>query len=70
MKKPTLHKGPASNYAAPNEIIREFSLGETGGLLSLRALADGSLVIELYRTSGDITVHTDGNCRRGEGAGS
>jgi hypothetical protein len=56
-KKPTLKKGPASQYEAPNEVIREFGNGKgDGGLLSLRILDDGTLLVEVYATSGPVRV--------------
>jgi hypothetical protein len=58
MSRPTLRKGPASAYEAPNEVIREFGDGKgNGGLLSLRILDDGQMIVEIYQVSGPVVVH-------------
>jgi hypothetical protein len=65
-KRPTLHLAhPADGYAAPGERIFEFSGtsdgkgGLPGGLLSLTALDDGSLLLEPYRLT-SVTVRIGG----------
>lgn len=55
-RKPTLHTGPASQYAATNEIIREFSNDKHGGLISLKTMDDGTLRVELYQLDAEVTV--------------
>lgn len=65
-KRPRIAKGPASAYQAPNEIIREWSAGAAGGLLSIRVLDGGQVIVEIYHTNGDITVHLDSNVHVGE----
>ena len=57
MKRPTISKGPASYYAAPNQTIREISNGERGCLISLSTCADGKLIIDIYRCDEGIEIH-------------
>lgn len=56
MARPTIRTGPASQYAGPKEIIREFSDGKSGGLMSLRRQQDGPLVVEVYQVDDDVEV--------------
>lgn len=58
-KKPTIKKGPASNYEAPGQLIREFSNGEKGGLIAMATTPGGTLVIHLYRLDPGIKVSFD-----------
>lgn len=48
----------ANGYAADNERIVEFGVGRdgTGGLIALRHLPDGTLLVDLYRMTGKIDV--------------
>ena len=64
-----LFKGPASAHQGPGEEIREFSTGKAGGLLSVRTLDGGGIVVELYRTEGDVTLHADENVQVGKVGG-
>jgi len=51
----------ADTYAASNERIIEFGARSAGGLISFRELDDGTLLIDVYRTSGPVTVrHEEG----------
>lgn len=69
MRRPSIGKGPASHYADANERIVEFSANDgtgTGGLLSIRRLDDGRLVVSVYRTDGPVEVsgpHASGRGR-------
>lgn len=57
--KPSVHtKCVANHYAAPNERIIEFSVGNdgTGGLIAFRLANDGTLMVDVYRTNGPVTV--------------
>lgn len=59
-KKPTLKAGPASKYESPNEIIREFGANNgtgDGGLIALRVLEDGTLVVDIYQVSGKVKIN-------------
>lgn len=59
-KKPTLKKGPAALHEAPNEIIREFSINDgkaTGGLLALRTMDDGTLLVDVYQVDEAVKVN-------------
>ena len=56
MRRPTLKKGPAAQYAAANEIIREFHNGKAGGLISLRTRPDGNLAVAVYNCDPGVTV--------------
>jgi hypothetical protein len=55
MKRPRIFSGPASNYAGPGEVIREFGDGNGnghGGLISIRHQEDGRLIFEVYNATG------------------
>lgn len=61
--KPTVTlKCPANAHAGPKERIVEFTNGYTtstehkGGLIRLRNLADGTLVVTIYRVDDGVTV--------------
>lgn len=54
--KPTIHKGVASYYASPGELIMEFTDGASGGLISLMRTADGKLTLDVYRQDVDVVV--------------
>ncbi len=56
MSKPTIRKGPAARYSAPNETIVEFSNRQIGGLISLRTLDDGTLLIDVYNADRGVKV--------------
>lgn len=57
MRKPrVLTKCVANYYASPNERIVEFSHGDKSGLISFRAMNDGSMLVTVYRTDAGITV--------------
>lgn len=66
MAKPSVNLKPvAGNYAAPNERIIEFSNGRKsmdalkGGLISIRTLDDGSVVVDVYRLDEGVTVNVE-----------
>jgi hypothetical protein len=61
MYKVKLERGPASRYAATNEVIREFSDGQgRGGLLALRVMSEDAdvtgIVVDVYGCTG-VTVN-------------
>lgn len=56
-RRPTLTAGPASSYAQPGQLIREFSDGRSGGLLSIsRHPLTDRLTVEVYRTDADVST--------------
>ena len=60
MAKPRVNiRCVANQYAGPSERIVEFG-GENGagGLISLRNMPDGKLVVELYRCDDTVEVRT------------
>lgn len=57
MKKPSVTRGPADRYAGPSERIMEILFPSGNGcLLSLRTLADGTDMIEVYCADESIRV--------------
>ena len=59
MSKPTITRGPASQYQGTGEIIREFSDGRSGGLISIRRNdVTDKLVVDIYRTDDDVEVRS------------
>jgi hypothetical protein len=57
MGKPTIERGPASNYEADNEVIREVTgQNGTGFLLSVRNMTDGSVQVDVYRADDGVVV--------------
>jgi hypothetical protein len=57
MGKPTIERGPASNYEADNEVIREVTgQNGTGFLLSVRNLDDGTVLVDVYRADDNVRV--------------
>lgn len=61
MKKPTVKRGPASQFASEGELIVEVwdPNSKTGCLLSLRSL-DGKLVVMPYRGDPGVVVQMHG----------
>ena len=60
MRKPTIKTGPASPYAMDAELIREFSDGRSGGLISVwRNPNTDRLTVRLYRLDADVDVVTN-----------
>lgn len=56
-RRPTLTAGPASRHEAPGQLIREFSDGASGGLLSIhRNPVTDRLTVEVYRADTDVTT--------------
>lgn len=58
MRKPKVTVNCVANaHSAPNERIVEFSdpLGN-GGLISLRYMPDGTLLVDVYRVSDNVRV--------------
>ena len=56
MKRPHIRPGPASQYAGPMELIREFGDDKSGGLISIMRTADGKLTVDIYRQDADVVV--------------
>jgi hypothetical protein len=51
----------ADQYHAPNERIVEFSFPSgPGGLIAFRILHDGTPVVDVYRTEGQVLILHDG----------
>jgi hypothetical protein len=51
----------ANTYAMPNERIIEFmSVSRKGGLISIRQMEDGSVVVEPYRLDAGVVVRFNG----------
>lgn len=58
MRKPRVLTRCVANYhASDNERIIEFSHDGKSGLISFRAMKDGTLVVTTYRTDPGIFVH-------------
>lgn len=58
MKRPTIISRPvASQYQSPNERIVEFSHDNGGGLISIRALTDGTVAIDIYQQDSTVAVN-------------
>lgn len=55
-RKPTIKSGPATNFGMTGEIIREFSDGKSGGLISIGRHHDGTLRVQLYNLDADVSV--------------
>lgn len=55
-RRPTITRGPASAYAAPAELVREFSDGASGGLISIMRNAQGQLVVDIGSHDADVIV--------------
>jgi hypothetical protein len=56
-RKPRIFKGPAAQYAGPTEAVYEVSVGDKGGLVSLRSLeGSGRAVVELYRFDPEVEL--------------
>lgn len=56
MSAARIYKDVASRYAGPGEAIYEFSDGRSGGLISLRRIGSGELVVDVYRIDDDVLV--------------
>lgn len=55
-------KCPANSYAGRGETIAEFSFPDgSGGLISLRMLADGSPAVSVYRRDPSVAVFWKGS---------
>jgi hypothetical protein len=56
MPKPKINTRPvAGHYAAPDELIVEFSHPNGGGLISIRA-TDTGVIVDVYRCDDTVTV--------------
>lgn len=61
MRKPSVKtRCPANQYTGPSERIVEFSAGALGGLISFRALGDGTLRVEVYCADPGVIVRAGG----------
>lgn len=67
IRKPRVHRGPADHYAAPGEVIVEYSYPDgtsktPGGLISFRwidpeaASGEPRLVVTLYRHDDKVNI--------------
>ena len=59
-RKPRIYKGPAAQYAGPDEAIYEVSIGDKGGLSPLRTTGQGVPVIDLYRFDPEVEIRVPG----------
>ena len=58
MARPTVNANPVANAYADKrrERISEFSAPDGGGLISIRAMDDGTTLVSLYRLDDNVRV--------------